>query len=278
MTSSDVKITILVDNQAGDGLFTEHGLSFWIETEGKRILFDTGQGNALEPNARVLGAALGETGILVLSHGHHDHTGGVPQVLRIARKSEIYCHPGAAQPRFSIRDGTPKPVQMQRESMAAIEKLPEQSFHRVSRPVSLSNRIGITGYIPRETSYEDTGGPFYLDSEGMRADPIDDDLAMWIRTDDGLVICVGCCHAGLVNSINHVRRLSDCSSIRAVIGGFHLLNAGSQRLDRTAAALRAFKPGMVVPCHCTGEHAVAVLRDALGDRVSPGAAGMTFRF
>jgi 7,8-dihydropterin-6-yl-methyl-4-(beta-D-ribofuranosyl)aminobenzene 5'-phosphate synthase len=232
----------------------------------------------LEPNARLLGAALGETGILVLSHGHHDHTGGVPQVLRIARKSEIYCHPVASQPRFSIRDGSPKPVQMPRESLAAIEEMPAQSFHRVSRPVSLSNRIGITGYIPRETSYEDTGGPFYLDSEGMRADPIDDDLAMWIRTDDGLVICVGCCHAGLVNSINHVRRLSDCSSIRAVIGGFHLLNAGSQRLDQTAAALRAFKPGMVVPCHCTGEHAVAVLRDALGNRVSPGAAGMTFRF
>ena len=178
MTFSDVKITILVDNQADDGLFAEHGLSFWIETEGKRILFDTGQGSALEPNARALDVDLGETDIVVLSHGHFDHTGGIPQVLQHARKTNVYCHPGVVQPRFSIRDGTPKPVQMQRESMAAIEKLPAQSFHRVSRPVSMSNRIGITGYIPRETSYEDTGGPFYLDSEGMRADPIDDDLAM----------------------------------------------------------------------------------------------------
>ncbi|MDQ7838897.1 MAG: MBL fold metallo-hydrolase [Thermodesulfobacteriota bacterium] len=278
MNAHRFRITILVDNQAAPGLMSEHGLSLWIEAEDKSILFDTGQGSALAANASVLGVDLSEIDILVLSHGHYDHTGGIPQVLKVNEKIEAYCHPGVVQPRYAIRDGTPKPIQMPRESIVAINKLPAQRLHWVSQPLLLSERIGITGPIPRQTSYEDTGGPFFLDPEGRRVDPIDDDFALWIQTEDGLVICVGCCHAGLVNTLNHVRCLNKGSRVRAVIGGFHLLTASSQRIDQTLAALRSLEPDMVISCHCTGEHAVAALRDALRERVLPGAAGMTYRF
>ena len=273
-----MKITILVDNQADDGLIAEHGLSLWIETEGKRILFDTGQGSALEANARVLGVDLDKTDILVLSHGHYDHTGGIAQVLQHAQKANVYCHSGVVQPRYAIRDGTSKSIQMPRKSMSAIEKLPSQHLHWVQQSMLLSGKIGITGPIPRETNYEDTGGPFYLDPEGTRTDPIDDDLALWIRKDDGLVVCVGCSHAGLVNTLNHARCLSNGLKVRAVIGGFHLLNASHQRLDETITALLSLEPEMMVPCHCTGELAVALLRDTFEERVSAGAAGMTYQF
>ena len=103
VTPDGVKITILVDNRAGEGLLAEHGLSLWIEADGKRILFDTGQG-ALEFNARVLGVDLGETDALVLSHGHYDHTGGIPAVLRVARNVEIFSIPGSRVP--ATRSGT----------------------------------------------------------------------------------------------------------------------------------------------------------------------------
>jgi 7,8-dihydropterin-6-yl-methyl-4-(beta-D-ribofuranosyl)aminobenzene 5'-phosphate synthase len=278
MTFAGVKITILVDNRAGDKLIAEHGLSLWVETEGKHILFDTGQGNALETNVKVLGVDLATTDILVLSHGHYDHTGGIAQVLQQAHHAGIYCHSGIVQPRYAIRNGKAKSIQMPQKSMAAIDKLPEQRLHWVQQPLLLSGKIGITGPIPRETAYEDTGGPFYLDPEGKRADPIDDDLALWIRKDDGLIVCVGCSHAGLVNTLNHVRSLNNGLKIRAVIGGFHLLNASRERLNRTMAALRFLEPEMVVPCHCTGEPAVALLRDVFGERVLPGAAGMTYQF
>jgi len=165
-----VKITMLVDNQAGHGLVAEHGLSLWIETEGKRILFDTGQGSALETNARALGVDLGTTDILVLSHGHYDHTGAITQVLQLAPKVDVYCHPGVVQARYSIRNERPQPIQMPDVSVAAIEELPAQQLHWTRHPVSLSERIGITGRIPRQTSYEDTGGPFFLDPEGTRSD------------------------------------------------------------------------------------------------------------
>lgn len=278
MSSTDIQITILVDNQAETPLIPEHGLSLWIETEGRHILFDTGQGNALETNAAVLGIDLSKTNILVLSHGHYDHTGGIDRILRQAHPAGVYCHSGAVLPRYAIRNGTATSIQMPQKSMAAMDRLPEQTLHWAQHPMRLSETIGITGPIPRETTYEDTGGPFYLDPEGDRSDPIDDDLALWIRQDHGLIVCVGCCHAGLVNTLNHVRRLNDGLMVRAVIGGFHLLNASRDRLEQTITALRLLEPEMIVPCHCTGKPAVEMLRNALGNRVSPGMAGRPYRF
>jgi 7,8-dihydropterin-6-yl-methyl-4-(beta-D-ribofuranosyl)aminobenzene 5'-phosphate synthase len=278
MTSAKVQVTILVDNQAGEGLVAEHGLSLWIETEDKRILFDTGQGSAFANNARVVGIDLGKINILVLSHGHYDHTGGIPQVLQQPRNPNVYCHPAIVLPRYSIRNGIPKPIQMPLESMVAIDTLSLEQLHWIQQPMLLSDKIGITGPIPRETSFEDSGGPFYLDPQGEHTDPIADDLALWIRTDDGVIVCVGCSHAGLVNTLYHVRRLSHGLRIRAVIGGFHLLNASRERLEQTVTALRLLGPDLVVPCHCTGELAVAALRNAFGEGISPGAAGMTYQF
>lgn len=98
---------------------------------------------------------------------------------------------------------------------------------------------GLTGHIPRKTDFEDTGGPFYLDPHGKHPDLIADDLALWIRTDQGLVICLGCCHAGLVNTIHHIRSISGTEIIRAIIGGFHLLHADSRRIEGTTEVLRA---------------------------------------
>lgn len=273
-----LKITILVDNQAGQGLAGEHGFALWIEAGTERILFDTGQGSALADNARKLGVGLERADRIVLSHGHYDHTGGIPEATSRAPQAEVYCHPGVVLPRYSIRNGTPKPIQMPRESMTALDKLSVHRLHWVQQPVRLAEDVGITGPIPRETGFEDTGGPFYLDAEGKRPDPITDDLAVWIRTSAGLVVCVGCSHAGLVNTLNHVLRLNPGSKIRAVVGGFHLLNASVERVDRTIAGLQSLKPDRVVPCHCTGEDAAKRIGAAFGHDALLGQSGMRLQF
>jgi 7,8-dihydropterin-6-yl-methyl-4-(beta-D-ribofuranosyl)aminobenzene 5'-phosphate synthase len=268
-----VKITLLADNTAGEGLVAEHGFALWIETGGRRILFDTGQGNALAHNARALGIDLGQADALVLSHGHYDHTGGISRLLPLTRKTEVYFHPGVFQPRYSIRDGVPRPIGMPAESAEAMEKHPSERLHRIQEPLILFGRVGISGPIPRETGYEDTGGPFYLDPGGKHADPIHDDLALWIPTGDGLVVCAGCCHSGVVNTLSHIRRVNDGQRIRAVIGGFHLGGASDSRIAQTVDALRSMGPDTIVPCHCTGARAVDSLRDAFGERTMTGIAG-----
>ena len=278
MNINSLKITILVDNTAGYGLSSEHGLSLWIETGDRRILLDTGQGGALPPNAEKLGIDLSMTNALVLSHGHYDHTGGVSRVLRTAHEAEVCCHPLAVVPRYGSDAGRPKPLGMQCESMWALDCLPSPRMHWIQEGRELFPNAGLTGYISRNTVYEDTGGAFFLDPELSRPDPIDDDMALWIRTQEGVVVCVGCCHSGLINTLNEALFQSGASRLRAVIGGFHLLNADDSRIENTVKALRVLSPDLIVPCHCTGSRAVDVLENALGAGVIKGFSGKTFEF
>ncbi len=278
MPQDQVQITILVDNQAGPGLAVEHGFSLWIETRHRRILFDTGQGQALWPNTRALGVDPAAADTLVLSHGHYDHTGGIARVLEINPACRVYGHPGIVAPRWAVRDGETRAIGIPAPSLAAVEGLAPARRTWVSAPLPLGPRMGLTGPIARCTDFEDPGGPFFLDPAGRHPDPISDDLALWIDTRHGVVVCVGCCHAGLVNTLAQVRRINGQKPIHALIGGFHLVAAGRLRLDRTIATLRGLQPALVVPCHCTGEPAMAALQAAMPEQVRFGAAGTVYRF
>lgn len=271
-------ITVLVDNYAGDGLSAEHGLSLWIEAADKNILFDTGQGGALAPNAEKLGVDLSATDALVLSHGHYDHAGGVSRLFRTAPAVEMYCHPAAIVPRYGNRADKAKPLGMPCEALRSLDRLPSRRMHWVQDGAILTTDVGLTGYIPRHTNYEDTGGAFFLDPAMRRPDPLDDDLALWINTPEGLIVCVGCCHAGLVNTLNRAIVQSGTSRLRAVIGGFHLLDADENRLEKTVAALEELSPECIVPCHCTGTRAIEFFEKSFGMRMMKGFAGATISF
>lgn len=270
---TDPKITVLTDDRPGPGLIAEHGLAMWIEAGEQRLLFDAGQTDATFTNAERLGIELGTVESVVISHGHYDHTGSLKSVLTVAPHARLYLHPSALEPRYSIRDGRAKSIAMPDEAKAAALKLPLQQINWLFRPCSHSASMGITGPIPRETDFEDTGGPFFLNREATRPDPLEDDMALWIRTAKGLVICLGCCHAGLVNTVKYVQRISGLQKVRAIIGGMHLLNASEIRLARTCYHLEQWDVETLMPCHCTGERAIEYLAGELGDRVVPGHVG-----
>ena len=272
------RITILVDNKAIDGLRSEHGFSAWIEIAGNRLLFDTGQGPAIGGNAADLGIDLRTAETLVLSHGHFDHTGGVPLIIERAPGVHVYVHATATVARYVIRHGSARPVGMQGPARLALESLPTGSVRLVSRALGITSVAGLTGPIPRLTDYEDTGGPFFVDVEGRQSDLIADDQALWIRTDRGLVVVVGCSHAGLINTLRHAQRSSGESRLHAVLGGFHLTEASQSRLQHTIDALVELGLDLIVPCHCTGDAAVQRLKQAFGERVVPGSAGASYAF
>jgi 7,8-dihydropterin-6-yl-methyl-4-(beta-D-ribofuranosyl)aminobenzene 5'-phosphate synthase len=274
-----VKITEIVDDEAGEGLSAEHGFSLLIETDGgRRILFDTGQGPAFKNNVSALKVDLSAIDTVALSHGHYDHTGGLHHVLGASAGAAVYCHPSAFLPRYSIKAGKATPVGLPRESARALDKLPGGRLRWVNGPVTLTEAIGMTGPVPRKTLFEDVGGPFYMDTRGEIPDNLEDDASLWIDTPAGLVVLTGCCHSGIVNTINYIFELSGKTNIVAIIGGLHLVHANETRLAQTVDALKSYAPELIVPCHCTGSRAVEAFQGVFGERVLRGCSGLEFEF
>lgn len=272
---NSINITLMVENEAPSDLIAEHGFAAWIETGGECFLFDTGQGTALEHNARVLGIDLGKAETLILSHGHYDHTGGIAAFLAANAHAPVVFGKGATTGRYSCHpEQAPRKIGIVPEVLQELNGLPndrhiELDVHHYLRP-----GIGITGQVPRINPFEDTGGPFYLDANKAQPDLINDDLSLWFETTDGLVILTGCCHSGLINTISHIRRISGIERVHGIIGGLHLLNAGEERLQATRKFLAECRPDFLIPCHCTGAHVAEWLqREFGGVTVRPGRAG-----
>jgi len=276
MAHEPVKITVLVDYAAKEGLETEHGFAAWVEAGDRHILFDTGQMGVMQNNAAKLGIDLKTAEALVLSHGHFDHTGTLPEFLAENSSAQIYFAHGLNIDRYSCKPGTPvRSIGMPEVARQALAALPSNRLHDLTEPHYLAPGIGITGPVPRVSSFEDVGGPFFIDPDSHQNDLIEDDQSMWFETDDGLVILLGCCHAGLVNTIDYIRNISGIQKVRGVIGGMHLVNADQQRLDQTFKVMAEWKPEFLVPCHCTGENAAQQMQGAFGsDIVQQGCAGM----
>lgn len=256
----NLSITVLVDNRSDDpNLLSEHGLSLWIDADGYRILFDTGQSDAVIHNAERLGVDLSRADALVFSHGHYDHTGGAAAFFGINTIAAIYCHSGIFSPRYSVHgDGSLVFIGMKRQTTRVLQEHID-AITWVTQPMYLRNNIGCTGRIPRINRNENTGGNFFLDTEQKRPDPIIDDCALWFETVEGTVVLTGCCHAGLMNTLDYVKESTENRPVCMVCGGLHLVNASEERLQRTVEYLEKQQIGQLIPCHCSGEQAVTRL-------------------
>ena len=279
MKGSNIRITILADNTAAEGLSTEHGFSLWIEAGGAHILFDAGQSDVFEKNAQALGIDLSICDYIVISHGHYDHTGGLAYALPLAKKAKVIMHPKAAIPRFSIRPGSaPKPIGITEKALASLTLFPREQIIDGSTPQEFIQGAGTTGQIPKLVDFEGSSGPFFLDLRGEKEDGFEDEQALWISTPTGLIVCAGCCHAGLINTLKQAKSVSGATGIRAVIGGFHLGQASDERIEKTIAALKEIAPELIAPCHCTGERAALKIQAAFGAHFSPAGGGRRFLF
>lgn len=274
---ADLKITILVENTAGGrGLLAEHGISFLIELGGKKILFDTGQGQALKHNAQCLGIRLESVDSIVLSHGHYDHTGGLPDVLSLAEHPHVFVHSQAFAPKYARNaDGSVREIGM--AELAKQDVCTMANLRLVEAPTEISEGLLCTGPIPRSNDYEDAGGAFFKNKECSVPDDIPDDQAAFLETKSGTVVILGCAHAGIINTLHFIRTLTDNRPIHAVLGGMHLLNAGSRRMEATISELRNLRIERLMPCHCTGFAAVASLWNELPGRCEAVPAGTIIR-
>jgi 7,8-dihydropterin-6-yl-methyl-4-(beta-D-ribofuranosyl)aminobenzene 5'-phosphate synthase len=273
-----VKVTTLVENTAGtEGTRAEHGLAFWIEWDGQHVLFDTGQSDLLAHNARQLGVDLSQADAIILSHGHYDHTGGLATAIGAAPKAIIYAHTDVAQARYARnRDGTSRSIGMTADAQTSMERAAR--IARTDGPTEVLDGLWVTGSIPRQSDYEDTGGPFFVDESCTVPDLLPDDQAAFFDTTDGTAVLLGCAHSGVVNTLEHIRTLAPGRKIHTVMGGMHLVAASDERMDRTVERLARLDVLRLGPAHCTGKAAVARLAYALPGRCFPVVIGTAVEF
>jgi len=269
------RITCLVDNTAGLGsrLWGEHGSAFLIESGDRGILFDTGQsGEVFAHNLSVLGLNLVGLRAIVLSHGHYDHVGGLDTVLSLTGEVDVVAHPAVFNNRFArSAKGEPKPIGFT-HPRSQLE--PRARWRLEAEPLEVAPGVWATGEIPRTVDAGHVDDRLVIrQAQGWVPDPLVDDQALVLTSKQGLTLLLGCCHAGLLNTLSHVERLFE-RPVRTVIGGTHLGRADEESLVHVMTALErhhdveSYRVG-----HCTGPRGLIAFTRAFGLRARSCHAG-----
>ena len=247
-------LKVLSEVRAMSGFGSEHGLSFLIEVDNKKVLFDTGASNLFIKTAARLGIDLGEVDRIVLSHGHWDHGNG----LEFMEGKTLICHPGCFVKRFRKTGKDQLGLALTEKEIA--EKYDLETF---THPLNLSKHLWFLGEIPRNNDFEAKSTKYIL--EDGSDDFIMDDSGLAVITDKGLVVISGCAHSGICNMIEHARRVTGVSKVAAVIGGFHL-KAVNKQSRKTIEYLEELEVKQVIPSHCTFDPALDLFHRAFGTR------------
>ncbi len=302
-----VKSTGTVKYFTDEPLLAEHGFAALVDLKaaGVRILWDAGMTRiALMENIQRMKIDPATIDKIALSHGHDDHTTSVTDVLRAmnlrpqpkgwkrdakpeeihrwaeGRRVPVVAHPAAFRERWYM----PKkgkwygpmlpPPRAEWEALGAEIVLSK-------RPHELGPGCWTTGSVPR-LSFETSGIPktmTYRKGNAFIPDYVEEDQAIVINVKDkGLVILSGCAHAGIVNTVNHARKISGVDEVWAILGGFHLARANDDELLRTVDAIKACRPKLIVPSHCTGFRAMCQFAAQMPEEFLPGVVGATYLF
>ncbi|KAK7969017.1 beta-lactamase-like protein [Apiospora saccharicola] len=261
-----------------------HGLSLLITAikaghpRGRSLLFDAGpEGEVWERNARRLGLDLGKIEHVVLSHWHRDHSGGLVSAVKMiseaaATKSKpdtersttpvvVDVHPNRPAFRGVMIPTTQEPISLQADPTVQELQDAGAAVRRESEAYTvLDDMFLVSGAIPRETDYEGgiRGGITFNEASGKweRDELILDERFVMCRLKGkGLVVFTGCSHAGVVNVSRHAVRLGSSDGrvpLYKVVGGYHLADARAEKMDQSLRDLKALKPEILMPGHCTG--------------------------
>ena len=273
----EIKITVLCENTVGRLIGTgEHGFSAFIETSQGNYLFDTGNGHSVVANSLALDKDLRSIKKIFLSHGHQDHTGGLPEVLKLRGRwmfmpipisfwIEFPCLWKRIKKRDDLSEFLTKGV---------IWNASEPDFYSI-RILSRSIKgMFLTGEVPRQTEFEKPDPRLFMEIDGKPSpDTFSDDQSLVLDTEKGLVLVLGCAHSGMINIINHVMNKMKKENFYAILGGTHLDFLTPEQLEASIQSLKKLKVEKIGVSHCTGMRAAFRLHQEFGDRFFQGCVG-----
>ena len=249
-----MKIVTLMENTAcRDDLYFEHGLSLYLETETKKILFDAGQSAAFADNAQRLGVDLKTVDFAVLSHGHYDHGGGLGRFLEINEKAPFYVSSHAFEPHYS-RNGY----------IGLDTNLREHDRIRyVAEETTLAE--GITLYQLKAAPM-DTAGLTMEENGERKPDDFRHEQYLMIEEQEKRILISGCSHKGILQIMEAFRP-------DILVGGFHFMKMEDEDFLKKAAEQLLQYETLYYTGHCTGQKQYDFLKSIMGDRLHYIAAG-----
>jgi len=252
-----MRLTVLVDNNTliDRYFYGEPGVSYFIEDEGKKILFDVGYSDAFIRNAQKMNIDLLNIDFLVLSHGHMDHTWGLDPLIRGYTEAVIekidHGRPTVIAHPLTFLTKTMNGLG-EIGSMVSEEKLSKHFRIRLSKdPVWLTERIVFLGEIERNNDFEAKIPIGKVKANYLEDDYLMEDSALAYRSSEGLVIITGCSHAGICNIVEHAKRICGEDKIVDIVGGLHLLDPSKEQMQGTLDYMKKLQPNEVHACHCT---------------------------
>ncbi len=262
MLKSKFQLTVLVDNNTIiDKYFLgEPALSFYIEYENKKILFDTGYSDIVLKNAKKMNIPFKQLDYIVLSHGHNDHTGGLKYLLdfykHLEYKPKIVACSNIFSKRFDNIDG---------EFGSPLSKEEVESVFKViytDKTFLLTENIYFLGKIPRINNYEGKAQIGFLKNSNI-PDFVEDDSALAIRINKKIFVVTGCSHSGIINICNYAKQVCKLDTIYSIIGGLHLKEATQEHLEYTINELNRLNLDSLYASHCTGFKATCKLAETI---------------
>ena len=263
--TNNAKITILSTMVADYDYLGEWGFAALVESDGNKILFDTGfRENTVLENAASLNIDLSMVEHVLLSHNHSDHTGG----LKTLRKKLMILNPNAmkyvhvGKGIFMDRWSNKKNRNSFKTHKEELENLGIEFIYH-EKPEEIFPNVWTTGIVPRNHNEKNWSGYREMVIDGKKVeDNIPEDQSLIINTKKGLVLVSGCGHAGIVNTLEYASKLfGNKSDIYTALGGFHLFNKNDNDIDWTAKYMRKYRVKYFLGAHCTGINAVYSIRE-----------------
>lgn len=266
-----MKIKILTDNKAKEGLKGEWGLSVYIEQGEKKLLLDTGASPLFAENAEKCGVDLADVDLAFLSHAHYDHSNGFGKFFAVNKKAPLYLNRSCKENCYGKRWIFSKYIGIKKGYAEAYKDrlIYTGGFTQIAEGIYLlpHSKGDFTEYGKKNGLYQKNSGKWSYDS-------FDHEQSLVIRTDRGLVIFNSCCHTGADNIITEVSKAFTGEKILAIIGGFHLYKSNDSEVVALAKRIEQTGIEHIYTGHCTGDKAFAILKNQLGEKAHELFAGM----
>ncbi|OQB51207.1 MAG: ribonuclease Z [Firmicutes bacterium ADurb.Bin146] len=258
--------TLVEDTTSKNNLRSEHGLSLYIETSGKKILFDSGTSGLFMENAIKMGIDISKIDYAIISHGHNDHGGGLERFFEANSKAEVFIHESAFDKHYSLRNG----------SMVYIGL--DEKLRKNERIVYVKGRFFICKGIELFSDAKTTmplpvaNSNLYTEYKGkIIPDDFSHELYLTTAEESRHFLLTGCTHNGIMNIMEHYREMKGYMP-QIIIGGLHL-QSRTYTPRKDDVFMKELSDYMIksqtvfYTCHCTGKDAFDILKQDLKNKI-----------